>query len=283
MDLSQLLDAEIEISGVAGGAFNARYQLMQTRLYVSGPEDLKVLRLPKVRPSDLPLTSIDDVVQTRFVIDQSRRVRVAGAVTYFDPGYSVVIQNGDHSLLALTRRREPLPLGSAVDVTGFADNRDYSPALEDANIVPTGRLQTVEPTMVSYQEAISGLYSNILITLRGRILSELQTDNAPRSMVLMVDSHPVSAVMRGNAKERLPDLPLGTLVNITGICRTTLSGSWGQPLLFRLDMRQHQDLEVVARPSWWTVTHLVLVLGALLVLFLGIMIWAVMLRRRVAS
>jgi hypothetical protein len=80
----------------------------------------------------------------------------------------------------------------------------------------------------------------------------------------------------------LPDLPTGTLVAVRGICRIMPTGFWGKPVLFRLDMRQSTDLTVLARPSWWTVTHLLYVLGGLLVIALLIMAWAVVLRGRVA-
>jgi diguanylate cyclase (GGDEF)-like protein len=283
VDLSRLIGAEIQLSGIAGGIFNARFQLMQTRLYVSGQDELKILREPRVKPNDLPLTGIDDVVQTRFVIDRSKRVRVEGTVTYSEPGNSVVIQHGNHSLLALTRQVDPIELGSVVDVTGFAENREYSPSLEEADVFPTGRFETVIPKPLSYQEAISGVYSNSLITLKGRILSELRTENS-KSMVVMVDEHPVNVVLPGSMMQAsVPDLPPNTVVQLTGICRITLNGGWGRPLLFRLDMRQAKDLEVIARPSWWTVAHLLMLLSAVVVLFLVIMIWAVVLRRRVAS
>jgi diguanylate cyclase (GGDEF)-like protein len=282
VNLSQLIDAEVELSGVAGGIFNARFQLMQTLIYVPGPQELKILRQPKVKPSDLPLTQIDDVVRTRFVVDRSKRVRVEGTVTYSDPGHSLVIQRGNRSLLVLSRQMEPVMLGSVVDVTGFADNREYSPTLEEANILPTGRFESVIPQPLSYREAISGFHSNDLITLQGRILSELHTEGG-NSMVVMVDSHPVNVVVPSDGQAPLPDLPPGTLVKLSGICRITLSGLWGRPLLFRLEMRRSEDLEIVALPSWWTVAHLLMILGALFVLSLSIMIWAVVLRRRVAS
>jgi hypothetical protein len=60
----------------------------------------------------------------------------------------------------------------------------------------------------------------------GRILPELQTYNAARSMVIMVDGHPVSAVMRGNPIERLSDLPLGTL-SISAVCTMSWPTSRG--------------------------------------------------------
>jgi hypothetical protein len=97
----------------------------------------------------------------------------------------------------------------------------------------------------------------------------------------MVDQHPVNVMLWTSQRQSLPDLPLGTLVTVRGICRITPTGFWGRPVLFRLEMRQPTDLQVMARPSWWTVTHLLYVLGALLVVALLIMAWAVVLRGRV--
>ncbi len=282
MNLTGLIDADIQLSGTAAAEFNARFQQMRPLLYVSGPRQVEILHQPGTKPLNLPITSIDNVLKTRFILDQSKRVRVRGAVTSYEPGESLVIQHDGRSLLVMTQQIDPLPLGSVVDVIGFADDHGYAAILEGAQFFPTGMFEQVAPRLSTYSEAYSGAVTDSLITLSGRVLSQLYGELSD-TLVLLVDQHPVSVVLPARGRAPLPNLPPGTLVTVTGICRVTPSREWGKPLLFRLDLRQSSDLVVLARPSWWTVTHLLLMVGALLAVFFCVMVWLILLRRRVAA
>jgi len=281
LDLTGLIGAEVKFSGVVGAHFNLQWQLMRTILYLTSGQELQVLRPPKVRATELPLTRIDDVMQKKYVLDSSERERVRGTVTFYEPGSSLVLEHDGQSLPVTTRQIDPIPLGSVVDAIGFPDDHEYGPALEQANIFLTGQREELKPQPVSYAEAIGAAEHDNLVEMRGRVLSEV---HGPLSdaMVLMVDRHPVNVLLWTGQRTPLPDLPTGTLVAVRGICRIMPTGLWGKPVLFRLDMRQSTDLTVLARPSWWTVMHLLYVLGALLVIALLIMAWAVVLRGRVA-
>jgi diguanylate cyclase (GGDEF)-like protein len=281
LDLAGLIDAEVEFSGVVGGHFNAQWQLMRTIVYLPSGRELKVLRQPQVRVTEMPLTRIDDVIQKKYVVDASERVRVRGTVTFYEPGISLVLEHEGQSLPVTTRQINPIPLGSVVDAVGFPDDHEYGPALEEANIFLTGRREELKPQPVSYAEAIGALEHDNLVEMRGRVLSEV---HGPLSdaMVMMVDQHPVNVLLWTGERTPLPDLTPGMLVTVRGICRIMPTGFWGKPVLFRLDMRQSSDLTVLARPSWWTVTHLLYVLGGLLAVALLMMAWAMVLRGRVA-
>jgi diguanylate cyclase (GGDEF)-like protein len=281
LDLTGLIDAEVEFSGIVGAHFNAQWQLMRPVIYLSSGQELKVLQRPQVRARELPLSRIDDVMQKKYVLDSSERVRVRGTVTFYEPGISLVLEHDGQSLPMTTRQIDPIPLGSVVDAVGFPDDHEYGPALEEANIFRTGQHEDLKPQPVNYTEAIGALEHDNLVEMRGRVLSEV---HGPLSdaMVMMVDQHPVNVLLWTGQRTPLPDLAPGTLVAVRGICRIMPTGFWGKPVLFRLDMRQSSDLMVLARPSWWTVTHLLYVLGGLLLIALLIMAWAVVLRSRVA-
>ncbi len=139
---------------------------------------------------------------------------------------------------------------------------------------------------MSYDQAVSGLFSDNLVSLRGRVLSEVRT-NAADTLILSIADHPVTVELQDPARTgHLPSFPPDTLVSVTGICRVTASNAWGEPgvtpMLFRLDLRGPSDVVVVQRAPWWTVAHLSFVLGGLLLLSVGITVWAFALRRHVA-
>jgi diguanylate cyclase (GGDEF)-like protein len=286
IDPGRLIDAEVTISGVAAGEFNARWDLMRSVIYGAAAGDLKIVREPRTQPLQLPATAVGDIMQTHAVEDESQRVRVRGAVIYYRPGIAVVVEQADgQSVSARTRQEDGTALGAIVDLVGFASEGGYGPELAETEIFPTGQFAKIMPTPVSYAEAMVGTYNDNLVSVRGRVESELHADSSD-TLFLRVDDHAVTIVLQTwKPSERLPDVPAGTLVAVSGICRITPTAVWGTPgatpMLFRLDMRTRDDLQVLQWPSWWTVRHLLFVLGALLVLALLITAWALVLRRKV--
>ena len=273
-----LLDATIEVTGVAGGAFDAKYQMTGIIVYTSSPEKLHIIEPPSVSADQLPLTDIDNVFRTREFIDVSPRVRVRGTITFYKPGSSAVIESDGKSIYAQTRQTSDLAVGDIVDVFGFASDREYAPSLRNASIVKTGERAFVAPRAVTYSEALSGNYSDNLVLINGILVSELH-DARAETLVLNVDGHLVNSYLEGRGT--LPDFLLGSRIQIVGICRILPGGPWRAPYLFSLQMRSIGDAQLVSQPSWWTVKHLSEILGALLLLALAITAWAVILRQRV--
>ncbi len=281
LQLDTLMDAEIQVTGIAGADFNEPLQLMRPKLFAVDARDVRILKLPRVAPLALPLTDIRSVMQSRFQLDHSKRVRVRGIVTAFEPGNFVAIEHDGQNLVALTRQTDPISIGSGVDVVGFADGHAYSAVLEDAQFYPTGLHEEAKPHPVSYADGMSGAYSDALVRMRGRVVSELRGEFAD-SMVILADRHPVTLAMQRKGRAPLPQLEPGSLVEVTGICRVTPS-AWGKPLLFRLDLRNAGDLRVLARPPWWTPERLQQAGAGLLAITLLVLAWAGVLRGRVAA
>jgi diguanylate cyclase (GGDEF)-like protein len=287
IDVSKLDGAEVELSGIAAGDFNAKWQLMHSVIYSSDAHDLHIVNEPKVTVASLPLTSIDDVMQTHSVSDRTERIRVRGAVTFYHGGNAVVIQQNDRSLFANTRQIEDVPLGSVVDLVGFADEGGYGPSLFQTQIFPTGQFAPIQPVPVSYAEAISGIHSDNLVSIKGRLISQMHSVSSD-DLSLMVDDHAVTVGLQlPGSDERLPQMPIGAILAVTGICRITPTNVWGttgmSPMLFQINIRSRDDIRILALPSWWTVAHLLFVVGALLVVSLLIAFWAMILRRRIAQ
>ena len=287
LDPQKLIDADIEFSGALGGQFNSQEQLMRPVLYATDSSDLRIIREAAVHPDTLPLTGIDRVMETRFNLNQSPRVRVRGIVTFYRPGNSIVIQQGDRSLYATTREANPLPLDTVVDLFGFASEGEYGPALTETHIVPTGQTGHIEATPVTYAQALSGRYDDDFVAIRGTLMSQLHVPGSD-TLSLMVDNHPVTAVLQeANDDPGLPKLPVGSLLSVRGVCRIVGSGAWTAPgtapVLFEIQMRYPGDIQVIHSPSWWTLTHALILLGLVLLVSFLITMWAIILRRRVAE
>jgi diguanylate cyclase (GGDEF)-like protein len=271
-----LVDATVEMTGVAGGAFDAKNQLTGIMLYIPSPDFIKVLKQPATRLEDLALTDIDEVFPSRKVDDTSSRLRVRGTLTYYKKGDSAVLEQQGKSIYVQTRQTSDLAIGDVVDAFGFASDREYAPSLTEASVVPTGFSARLTPQAVTYAQAYSGLFSDNLISMSGKVVSQLQGASSD-TLVVDVDGHLVSATLdAGQLAKFLP----GSKVQVTGICRIIAGGPFRTPSLFRIEMRSGADAQLLAQPSWWTVRHLLELLAVFLGVAVVIAVWAMLLRQR---
>jgi diguanylate cyclase (GGDEF)-like protein len=278
MNAQSLLDAEVEVTGVAGGSFDAKWQMTGVILYAQDSSAIHILQAPALSAGKLPLTDINELLETRSVQDKSERVRVRGTVTYYRKGYAAVLESKGKSIYVQTRQTGDLAIGDVADAFGFASETGYAPGLHEAAILKTGSREEVVPRVVSYAAAMSGSYSDNLISLSGSLVSELH-DTGTDTIVLDVDGHLVSAYLEGSAplKSFLP----GSQLRIAGICRVMPGNPWQAPYVFHLDLRDAADVQLLSRPSWWTIPHLVELLGALAFSAVALATWTMILKKRV--
>ncbi len=273
-----LLGAEIHLEAVAGGGFDSKDQLKGIMLYVPGSKEIRILSHPEVSPLNLPLTDISDVFSTLRSDDSSPRLHVRGTIVYYASGDSVVLEHEGRSLYVQTRETKPLSVGEVVDAYGFADNHNYSPSLRQAVLIPTGQTERIAAVPVNYEMAMSGMFSDQLISIEGTLVSQLRTPEL-ETITLNVDGR----LIRGTipSLEHLLDLPIGSRIRLSGVCRIVTGGPWREPVLFSVASRTPADIRIISTASWWTVRHLAFLLGALLIAALLIALWACLLRIRI--
>jgi diguanylate cyclase (GGDEF)-like protein len=279
-DVETLLDSNVQITGVAGGQFDAKSQMRGVTLYAPRPSAIRVLSSPPVRVKQLPLTNIDDVFQTQRVIDRSQRIRVRGVLTYYKPGDWAVLEQEGKSIYVQTRDTNDLAVGDIVDAVGFASDHEYAPSLRLASLKRTGDTGRLKPREIGYADVIGGAYSDNLISTSGILVSEFH-DVGSDTLVIDVEGHLVS----GHLERKVPvtNFLLGSRLRMTGICRIVAGGPWRTPSSFHIEMRNAADVQLIASPSWWTVQHLLELLAALLTVAIAIAAWAILLGRRVSQ
>ncbi len=285
--VEDLIDSDILVTGVIGADFDARWREMTPHLIGASDHDIRVVHRSRRSFADAPEIAVSNIMATQSVTDTSRRVRVRGVVTAYRPGTSIVIRQGQESLSATTQQRIPLALGAVVELSGFATPGHYGPGMKQATIIPTGQSQQVQPYRASFAEAVRGIYSDEYISVRGKVLSQMHSESLDQ-VTMLVDGHAIDVNLERTRNDRqLPTLPLGTEIEVRGICRVTITDGWGNvgatSMIFRLDMRSAQDITVLRTASWWTIEHLFELLFALCLASLVICLWALGLRRRISS
>ena len=287
--LEDMLDAQVEITGVASGRFDGKMQQTGVMLHITSLQNIKVLKRAENSPWALPVTPMDQILKAYHVINRTQRVRVQGTITYYHPGSTVVLQNGSKSLWIITRSREELHIGDVAEATGIPDVRDGFLVLHHGEVRDSGVHAPLSPHPSTWNELTRSGHLFDLVSTREK--SWRGCAKKPRMNTCCSPTHIFSAIIRhpastyGSTTTPVPppmkEIPVGATVEVAGICVLEDSNPFDRNVPFSLMMRSYDDIAVVAWPSWMTVRNLVAVISVMLVVILGVAAWGWMLRRKV--
>jgi diguanylate cyclase (GGDEF)-like protein len=285
--LGTLLDADVQVTGAVSGRFDSKMQLTGVVLHVSSIEGVKVVHRAPSSPWDLPITPMDQILSGFHVTNSSRRVRVRGTITYYQPGSAAVLQSGNKSLWLITSSIAPLHVGNAADATGFPEFHDGQLALASAEIQDTGKQDPIVPKQATWDQLSAGKNLFDLVTIDGAVVADVR-GAAQDEYIVRANGDLFSAIYRhpanddGESPPPLKHLNEGTRVRVVGVCITThTTGPLGTRVPFDILLRTPDDIAVVAEAPWLTVANLAKIAGVLFLVVLAFSIWALTLRRRV--
>ncbi|HTV16588.1 MAG TPA: GGDEF domain-containing protein [Acidobacteriaceae bacterium] len=284
--MTGLLDSDVEVTGVVATRFDAKKQLIGAALYVGSPDDIRVVRRTAAGARSLPLTPMDQLLSGYHVRDLTRRVRVEGTITYYQPGSSLVLQHGDQSLLVMTQTNEPLRVGDVADASGFPDASTGSTVLTHAEVQDTSRRAPVAPRAASLADLRYGSDAFDLVSTEGRLLMAVRQARFDE-YVLVADGDRFSAIYRhpeNVAASQLPrfrSIAIGSRVRVTGICTLYGSDPFNGPKDFDLLLQSPDDLAVVAGPPILSIRNLIAAVGLLLAVVIVACLWGWSLSRKV--
>jgi diguanylate cyclase (GGDEF)-like protein len=274
--LRNLLDAQVEVVGIAGGRFDDKMQKTGVTLYASSLSNVRVLKPALIAPSALPLTPIDQIFTAFHVNDLSRRVRVHGVITYFQPGSAVVLQNGAKSLWISTKTNDPLQIGDVVDATGFPEARERFLNLNFGEITDSHTRAAVQPLLSNWtqlaiwrsnkpeghQYDLVSIDGTVVTTVREAAQDEYVLASATGQLFTAIFRHPI------DPKNLLPmrPVPVGAKIRITGICRLVSTNAFveGQYIPFDILLRSYDDITILAGPPWISVQNLLRIIRILI-------------------
>ncbi|MGA3081458.1 MAG: hypothetical protein ABSD44_08755, partial [Terracidiphilus sp.] len=275
-ELENLLDAEIEVTGVAAGLFDDKMQQTGIVLFVSAMEDVKILKRADASPWSQPVAPMDQILVDYHMNDLTPRVRVHGIITYYQPNSAVVLQDGSRSLWIATHTREPLKIGDQADATGFPEAHGRLLTLSDGEIRDNHIFKPVAPQLATWHQlaywspnAPDGLQHD-LVSIEGQVVTGVR-EASQDEYVLASDGRLFTAIyhhpLGAGALAPMMEIPLGSKVRVTGICTVvesdTINPSTEVP--FNILLRSPDDITVVAGPSLINTRNLLLALGALLI------------------
>ena len=271
--LRGLLDAEVEITGVAGGMFDGKVQMWGVALSVSSPANVKILKRASDSPWSLPRTPMDQVITSSHVTDSTQRIRVHGTITHYQPGASVVLQDGNKSLWIATQTVDPLRVGYVADATGFPVANNGFLTLTGGEIQESPVYAPIAPLPTTVSELAWSKHIYDLVSIEGQVVMEVR-ENSQDEYVLVSGGQVFSAIYRhpfgGAALPPMKQVPLGSGVRIAGICIVESSNPYRGDVPFNILMRTPDDIAVVARPSLLNIRNLILVVCALILIVFAV-------------
>jgi signal transduction histidine kinase len=283
----ELLDSTVRVRGVCSTQFNHQRQLFAIRLMVPRPDDLVVEQPAPPNPFGADARPIGSLLQFAPQETYGHRVKVAGTVTYNEPGRALFLQDGDQGVEVQTKERESLVPGDRIEALGFVSQGEYTPVLQDAICRKTGSAQAPLPTRVTPDEALKGNYDCRLIQVAARLLDRA-LHGSERYLILQDGDSIFHAYLnQAGGQDAFTGLENGSRLLVTGVCRIEPGEWWAgenwRAKSFRVQLRSAGDVVVLRAPPWWTLRRVLWIAGALGFVALAAFIWGVVLRRKVTE
>jgi len=284
--LGELLDAEVEITGVVSGHFDNKMEQTGVLFHVQIAADIRIVQRASVDPWSLPVTPMNRLIVGYRVRDLSERARIHGTITYFEPETAMVLQDGSNSMWVATQTHSALHIGDVADAIGFPDVQNGFLSLTRSEVHDSGVRDPIVAPLLTWRDLALGGNSGHsrafdLVSIDGQVATEVRQATQDE-YVLQADGHLFSAIIRhdgpagGATNSPMLQIPPGARVRVTGICMLDNANPFNGEVPFNILLRSYDDIVILAQPSWVNVQNL-LILAALLLLLLfvaGVRSWA---------
>lgn len=209
-----------------------------------------------------------------------QRIRVSGQIVYIggDTGFMMADSGGVRFLANTTTN---LRVGDMVDAAGYPQLSAAAPLLREAVVQKTGYGPLPEAKKLAFDDLGDAAHDSTLVSIEA-VLTGVRTTGLGSVMEMQEGAQ--SFVARLNGPSDLPQsLLTGSRLRVTGVYAVQggnqISGQ--HTTSFELLLDSPAGIEVLARPPWWTLRRMLIMVGVLLCLVLVGMVWIRELHRKV--
>ena len=280
-DLVRLPGARVTVRGVCGSAFTKRRQLTGVRIDAQSIQDIVVNEAAPSAASELPLRHAGDLQRFSPERTSDARARLRGIVILQRPGRSLYIRDGQQGLMVETRQATVFQRGDLVEAIGTPGPSEYNPILRYATVRLLEHGPAPRPIQLTAAQALAGDHDGDLVEITADLLTWRAQRNSAwlglqsGGQIFDAEVDQASGKLAGSAWKE------GSRLKLTGICVIEVGGEFNDPKSFRLLLKSGEDIVILRRPDWWTLSHLLWLLALLGTGILAALGWAWMLRQRV--
>jgi len=271
-----LLYARIRVRGVLAPRFNFKRQILGIGVRVPGWKFIQVEGDAAHAPP--ALRSIEQLLQFSPDSNGDAPSRIRGMVTLSLSTGPTFLSDATGGVLIEHHSEAHVALGDIVEATGFAEGGPFGPILQDAELHKVGHAEVPPAPLLSADEVMEEGWDAKVVSLDAVLVSAV-VDPEDQDLVL----HAGRMLFGARLQEgRLPPLPKGSHIRVTGITRLG-APALGQsaPQGFSILLRSPADIEVIRLATWWTTERTFRLVAALAAAVLLAFAWVVVLRRRV--
>lgn len=279
-DLNPYQHAVVRVRGTLFAGWNADTREVQFGNILLRNVTLSVDVPPPADPFDAPLKSARDLLRFDVPASAYSPVKVQAQAIYAD-GQNVFAMDRGAGIRIQTVASTPLSPGDWFEAVGYPEISGPSPLLRYALVRKTGATPLPDPQRLAGLDASHHGWDSTLVTLEGNLTG---THVQQGSVVLEMQSN--GKLFLARIKPGAPEgasLRLGSRLQLAGVYRQTGNPqrSPDQAESFELLLNSPADIRVLSQPSRWTLKHMAIVVGVLLVGLLLAMLWITQLRRQV--
>ena len=255
-----------------------------------------VMPTPRHSPSADETPDISTLFhQSMSQISTSGRVKAQGKVLCSWDGHFAMIQTQRAGIVHFRTETGDVPQkGTCVEVIGFPQSDFFHITLTHASWKPVANIplpkHEVHPTTPS--KILEGPIDRNTAEIRlhgldiricGRVRTPTGT-SANHSAIPLEDNGIVFSADVSSLQDAPPAFEPGSLIEVVGTCVFDIE-YWRPGIVFpqikgfSVVVSNSKDIRLLSRPSWWTPTRLVAIIGTLLVCLFAILIWNTALRR----
>lgn len=205
-----------------------------------------------------------------------QRVKVSGQIIHLrEP--DCFMMDGDSGVRFIPKHPAGLEVGDLVEVVGFPELSSAPPVLREAVVRKTGRAPLPQARALGPDDLIRANLDSTQVRVKAQLVNQRNTA-AGQALEMRVGLRSFLAWLPG-ADENILTIPVGSQLELTG---TYASQGVSQDVTsFGLLLNSPSDITVLARPPWWTLEKMLVILGALICVLAVTVLWITQLRHKV--
>ena len=286
--LDALLGHEVSVTGLCDPHPSGCRRKIGRLIRLNGLADLKANGTEPADPFDIPLFNSVSHAQPAGLPTLGRQ-RQTGHVIAVWQNCAFLLKTPDGRVSRIDLAKSPPPAyGDRVEILGFPETDLYRINFTRAIWRPaksSAPLDTQTAQDIPAKALMTGANGGIAINadfhgrpvrLRGTVRSLPSIGNDGR-FYLESDGYTLPVDISANPV-LAEKLEIGSVIDVTGVCVMDIE-NWRPNLVFphikevMIVTRTPDDIVVIRRPPWWTPARLMIVIGSLLAVLIGILIW----------
>jgi signal transduction histidine kinase len=242
-------------------------------LLVPSRSFIEVLEKASENPFSVQQKNIAELFSRDIDYSKAHRVRIAGEVTWCDTA-SFYLQDATGAIRVGKGAEQRVSVGEFLDVAAFVYPNGLG-RFASNSVIRSKRsdLGQLKAKGLDFGNDWTTKCNGTLVSVKATLLSRVKRGS--QEVFELQQKQRLLTALLTSEKSEVPEIALGSVVQITGVCCDVSPG-----LPPNLLLRTPGDIVILSNPVWWTWRTTAVLICALLAIASGALLWVHLLRRR---